>query len=146
MKYKQRLLNQQRLGQLFGVSSHVVRRWLEEVGLRDASTKKPTRDAHLGGYCDSVAGGYGCTWLWVAEEVVPRLIEAGHPLAPELPAELAEPSPLHGPFSVESNNPIQVVNGDGSPAVRATTAKNAEAVAKLLNLAHRHGKLAEWLA
>ncbi len=122
MRFKYRNLTQTQIGQLFGVTSHVVGDWLAKLGLRDKTTKKPTREAHRGGYCETVAA----------------LREAGYALIDQLPEELVHPPELTGPFTATKKS---VLNGSGEVALRAASNQHAEVVTKLLNAAHRHGTL-----
>ena len=47
-------LSQTDLGKLFGVSSHVIGKWLLDCGLR-TENKKPSRKAFEGGYVEKAA-------------------------------------------------------------------------------------------
>lgn len=139
MRLKYTNLTQTQLGQLFGVSSHVIGDWLTKLGLRDKKTKKPTREAHRGGYCDTAPSGpSGYHWAWDAEKTVAALRGAGHPLIDNLPDELVHPPELTGPFTVTKR---AILNGGGEVIIRAATGPHAEVVSKILNAAHRHGTL-----
>lgn len=66
------------LGTLFGVSSHVIGRWLVEIGLRTAQ-KRPSPAAFQGGYVQQGGlqnGGY--FWIWHREMTIAALEQAGH--------------------------------------------------------------------
>lgn len=140
MKYRHKTLSQTQLGLLFGVSSHEVGRWLVVIGLREAKGGKPSREAHRGNYCETVPSGpSGYFWAWNAERVVARLQEAGHQLLPELPEELVEPPALNGPFRVSETCPKEIINADGTLAIRASCRKNAEIVMRILELAYQRG-------
>lgn len=139
MRLKYKNLTQTQIGQLFGVSSHVIGDWLTKIGLRDRTTKKPTLEAHRGGYCDTAPSGpSGYHWAWDGEKTVTALRDAGHKLADELPEELVHPPELIGPFTASDR---LVVNAHGETALRAATRQHVEVVAKILNAAHRHGTL-----
>jgi hypothetical protein len=139
MIFKYKTMSQCQLGTLFGVSSHVVGKWLIEVGLR-TNDKRPTWDAHHEGYCESASSGStGYHWVWHSEKTVERFIQAGHRLISELPEDLVESPKLHGPFRLSSSCSNEVCNCDGTTAVRTSGQRNAEFVLKLLNLAHQHG-------
>ena len=53
------------IGKQFGVSSHVIGRWLVEIGLR-TQDKEPSREALAGGYCTRRAmdRGPGSLVVW----------------------------------------------------------------------------------
>lgn len=143
MRFKYKYLTQTQLGQLFGVSSHVIGDWLTLIGLRDKKTKKPSREAHRGGYCETApSGSSGYHWAWQAEKTVAALTEAGHELVEGLPDDLVYPPALEGPFTVRDK---LVLNASGETAFRAGMNLHAEIVTKLLNAAHRHGMLAKLL-
>jgi hypothetical protein len=140
MQFKYKNLTQTQIGKLFGVSSHVVGDWLTKIGLRDMTTKKPTREAHRGGYCETAPSGQaGYHWVWDAEKTVAALRGAGHKLVDELSDELVHPPALEGPFTASNR---RVVNASRETVLRAATSQQAEVVVKLLNAAHRHGTLA----
>jgi len=143
MKFRYRLLMQSQLGQLFGVSSHEIGKWLVDCGLRDQRTKKPTAEAHQGGYCDQAPSGLqsGYCWAWDAEQTVNLLVTAGHKLLTALPEELVLPPILNGPFTISTSCPSEVINRDGTLAVRTVGPQNAMIVKSLLDLAYRHGVL-----
>lgn len=140
MRYKFPLFNQQHLGRLFGASSHEVGKWLVEAGLKDATTGKPSRDAHRGKFCDLAASG-PTGWAWRPEKVVPLFLEAGQRLVIDPPEDLVESSPLNGPFTITVDQPKQIRNADGTPAMVASSSENAAFVLRLLNLAHERGVL-----
>ena len=144
MIFKHKTFSQKQLGELFGVSSHEIGKWLVKVGLRDEKSGKPTRDAHEGGYCETAPSGQtGYFWAWKPEKTVQRFIDAGYRLLSELPEEWVEPSPLNGPFRISESCPKEILNSDGSLAVRAACRRNAEVVLKLLVLAEKHGAISK---
>ena len=141
MTYKYKTMSQGQLGKLFGVSSHVIGKWLVDVGLR-TDDKRPTCDAHQNGFCESApSGDSGFHWVWNSERTVKRLVDAGHDLVIDPPEELVSTSPLIGPFRLSETNGRDVVNFDGAIAVRAASQTTAEVVLRLLNLAHKGGSL-----
>lgn len=97
------------IGKSFGVSSHVIGRWLIDIGLRTAD-KKPSAAAHHGGYVEQSGlqnGGY--FWKWHGQKTIAALQQAGHPKsAPMLSGR------LNGPFTAEQSgvNGYRIVNGD----------------------------------
>jgi hypothetical protein len=139
MNFRFDTLTQRQLGLLFGVSSHVIGDWLENVGLRDPQTKKPTREAHQDKYCEQVMNGTGYFWAWRSQPTVERLIAAGHLLVMELPESIVVPPVLSGPFRLSTRNSKCVLSNDGSLAAMATCKANAEILLKLLNCGHRIG-------
>lgn len=141
MRFKHPLLNQKQLGLLYGVSSHEVGRWLVAAGMRDEATGKPSREAHRGGYCDLASTG-PTGWAWSPQKVIPLFRQAGHRLPAALPDGLVEPSVLNGPFVIQADVPREVMNADGTTALVASSATNAEMVLKLLQLAHKWGAIA----
>ena len=142
MKIKYQFLTQTQLGSLFGASSHEIGKWLTDVGLRDKKTKKPTNEAHRGGFCETAPSGQvGYHWVWHAEKTVTALRENGHRLSETLPNELVTPPELTGPFLVESGAGRHILNHEGEVVVRTTSDQNAQVILRLLNAAHRSGAL-----
>jgi hypothetical protein len=145
MNYKYKTMSQSQLGKLFGVSSHVIGKWLVDVGLRSVR-KRPTWDAHQEGFCESAPSGQsGFHWIWNSERTVRRLVDAGHDLVIAPPEELVLTSPLVGPFRILESNECDILSGDGAIAVRAASPKTAEVVLRLLNLAYKGGPLDRFL-
>lgn len=142
MKFKYTYMTQTQIGQLFGVSSHEIGKWLVQVGLRDGQRRKPTREAHEGGYCETgPSGQQGYCWVWHSEKTTRALRDVGYQLVAELPEALVSPPIMRGPFVISASCDRNVLNGDGEVVVRTTTGKNAEVLAKLLNAADRCGTL-----
>ncbi|HMP03152.1 MAG TPA: hypothetical protein PKD86_00370 [Gemmatales bacterium] len=140
MKIKYNYLTQTQIGSLFGESSHKIGKWLVELGLRDEKSKKPTNEAHRGGYCETAPSGQvGYHWVWNAEKTVERLRQANHRLLSDLPEELVEPPTLTGPFRISASCSKEVLNADGTLAVRAGCRRNAVVVMKLLDFAYQRG-------
>jgi hypothetical protein len=141
--YRYKLMTQTQVGKLFGVSSHVVGRWLVEIGLRN-DRGRPSLQAHQGGYCETAPShGSGYHWAWHAEKTVTALEAAGHRRVSPAPVELVEPPRLLGPFTTRQGEggQIEVVGADGNVGVLVSGERNANSVVALMNLAHRHGKL-----
>jgi hypothetical protein len=146
IQFKYKTMTQGQLGILFGVSSHVIGKWLVELNLR-SDDKQPTREAHQDGYCEKApSGSMGYHWVWRSEKTVERLIAAGHELIVDLPEDLVEASPLAGPFRLSEANMRDVLDHDGAIAVRAASPKTAKIVLRLLVLADRSGVLAKMSA
>ncbi len=141
--YRYKYLTQTQVGSIFGTSSHVVGRWLIEIGLRTAKGR-PTATAHQGGYNEAVPShGSGYHWAWHAEKTVAALEAAGHRRACPPPLNLVEPPPLLGPFEARASETGQteVVGADGNVSIIVSGEKNSKFLVELLNLAHRFGKL-----
>ena len=139
MKYKSEAMSQGELARLFpDTSSHDVGRWLCAVGLRDPKTKKPTWEAHHGGYCQTQSSGQYYQWVWNSEKTVAALRDAGHLMLPNPPEDLVEVAPLRGPFAISGND---VLSHDGSLAARTTSLKNAKVLLSLLQMAHKTGAI-----
>lgn len=141
MRFKYDYLTQGQLGQLFGVSSQTVGRWLIELGLR--RDQRPTNAAHDGDYCSTApSGSTGYHWVWHASRTVSAFRAAGHAVVPDLPFELVELSPLSGPFRISEDDPRNVIGAHDLVAVRTVSQGNSEIVLKLLEAADRTGALA----
>lgn len=144
MKFKYAYMSQTQLGLLFGTTSHEIGRWLIEIGLRDERTKRPSAEAHQGGYCTDVPSrGQGYCWAWSSDKTVAALRKTGYQLVREPPDDLVAPAEMTGPFITDGKH---IVNSDGDAVAWASTPTNAEAVAKLLNLADQYGTLARLLS
>lgn len=135
MKFKHKTMTQTQLGELFGVSSHDIGKWLTDVGLRDPKKKKPSWDAYDGGFCVLAPNGF-FAGDWVTDLTVAKLQDAGHSILSMPPESLVEVPPLNGPFHLQENN---VICADGTLAARAACRKNAESLHRMLEMAHRAG-------
>jgi len=136
------------IGEIFGVSSHQVGKWLVEAGLRTPE-KRPSREAFAGGYVEQgPSRNQGYNWCWHSDKTVIVLEMAGHRRIPNPPHELVDPPALNGPFQARPNgsNGFDLVNGDGSVAVVVVGERNAVFVAKVLNLADQHHVLARHMS
>jgi len=141
MNFKKEHLTQTELGQILGVSPHVVGDWLVDAGLRNEK-KRPSTYAHSEGYIDTLSNGsWGYKWVWNAKKTVAVLIEDGHhPVSPP-PGDLVEATPLRGPFSCRrnENGTHELIGSDGFPVVWVLGEHNARVVTKLMNLADARG-------
>lgn len=129
-------VNQTELGTLFGVSSHVIGRWLVEIGLRTAD-KQPSPAAFRGGYLEKSGlenGGY--FYKWHRAKTVAALEQAGHQQIAQMSA-----GRLNGPFTARQSsvNGYQIVNGDGTVSTWNMGKENARDLSCLMNLAYKHG-------
>ena len=144
MTYTFKHMTLTQLGQLFGVSSHNVGKWLKSLGLRDEEGL-PTKKAHDGRYCkQTLAGDKGTLWVWESEKTVAALKEAGQPMLLNPSTSLVSPAILNGPFSVRTTaTSICVIeNEDGSDCIRVNNSMTADVVLRILNAAHKCGYVA----
>jgi hypothetical protein len=139
-------LTQGQLGELFGVTSHRIGRWLIEVGLRGLD-KQPTRQAVEGGSVKTVCIEDGPRFpVWNKEQTVRFLERAGHRRLGSEQGTMAEqfPGPL-GPFvsrsSGDGGDGYEIVGADGTVAVWCRGGHLADRLAWLLTLADKHGRL-----
>ena len=148
MSYKYEYLTLTQIGDLFGESNQEVGKWLATVGLRHRSNGvlKPTPAAFDGGFVTDVAGrNQGYSWAWHTRKTVEALVAAGHRLVSPLPTALVHEDKLNAPFAHRPNDQFgyQVVSGDGTVAVWVRGETNARLIARLLNLADKHGLIAK---
>lgn len=136
--------NQRQLGEQFGVTSHQIGRWLDDIGLRE--DKRPSQTAFSGGYVDTAptgraAGSY--YYVWNREKTVKALAEAGHPLVGEVIERPTDTISLIGPFSsnASSEDGYEIIGGDGIVSMWVRGGANADFIVRLLNLAYKFGKL-----
>ncbi len=132
------------IGELFGVTSHQIGKWLVWIKLR-TEAKRPSSAAFDGKFVSQgPSRGDGYNWVWHAARTVAALEEAGHRRIFNPPPYLADPSKLNGPFTKRANeaNGYDLVGGDGSVAIVVAGEKNVDFVLQLLNLADKHGTVA----
>lgn len=136
-------MSQTELGELFGVTSHVIGKWLAAIGLRENKTPStaaieakmvtlvPARNEHY-------------NWVWHSDRTVAALEKAGHRRIYNPPLHLVAPVKLNGPFTKRGNNQngYDIVNGDGFVAIVVSGQNTAELLVKLLNLAGEKGVIA----
>lgn len=140
-------LSMRQIGALYGVSSHVVGKWLAELGLRDGG--KPTAKAFQGGYCEQAPNGQNGKYyyVWNKKKTLQALKAAGHIFPGQETKEEQKPTGeagrLLGPFSYRrcSTNGFEIVGSDGAVPVWVIGEKNAQDTVWLYNLAYRHGRL-----
>jgi hypothetical protein len=141
--YKFEYMTMRQIGQLFGVSSHVVGKWLVASGLRTPANR-PSSAAFDGDYVAQGPGrNGGYNWCWASAKTVEALEKATHRRIPNPPPWLVDPPKLNGPFQKRANdkNGFDVVNGDGSVCVVVTGEPNADLLVKVLDAAHKTGVL-----
>jgi len=139
-RFRYETMTQTQLGELYGVSSHVIGRWLKEAGLRQGN--KLTAEAFQGGYCCRAdnPGGDTYFWVWRPAKLVPLLERHGHKMLPLPPVHLIEPPPLSGPFGLrtDANGFSEVINADGSVAALVPGRQQADKLVAVMNVAHKH--------
>ncbi len=141
--FKFKFMTLTQLGQLFGVTSHKLGKWLVDIGLR-TSEGKPSAQAYREKIVETAPSrNQGYIWAWHAERTVVALEEAGHRRVSPPPLDLVEPPALVAPFSLRTveGGAFDLVSADGGVAVRVWGSQNAEQVRRLLDLAGRFGKL-----
>ena len=135
MKFKKEYLSQKELGKLFGVSSHVVGRWLIACDLRN-DKGYPTNECQGNGMAKNGNPGFqGIHWHWNAQRTTKIFREAGHKLAAELPADLVYEPELKAPFQLDKANPKFIANCDGFVVVRTNSQEHAIKLKHLMDLA-----------
>lgn len=143
MTFRFAYMSLRQLGELFGVTSHKVGKWLKDLELRDEEGL-PTKKAHEGRFCKQAVAGEKCTlWVWHSEKTVAALKEDGHPMLLDPPRDLVSPAILNGPFTVRAtkNSFCVIENADGSDCIRVNNSMTADVIVRLLNAAHRSGHL-----
>ena len=138
---------QTELGRLFGVTSHVIGKWLAALGLRVVGGN-PTAKAQ--GLVKTAPTGRGegdhLFFLWHTAKTVKALEDAGHRQVqlPEPYPAVANTKLLVGPFSnrISGMEGYEILNGNGNVFGWVTGERAATWVVRLLNLADKHGKFA----
>jgi hypothetical protein len=135
-------LGQGQLGQLFGVSSQQVGRWLIELRLR--GPREPSEESLANGLAKVVANDDVIFFSWHKERVIELLRKAGHRLASE-PETPPLPTKLVGPFAArrsdEDGDGFEIADSDGMVAVWTRGETLAAKLAKLMTLAASDGWL-----
>ncbi len=130
------------IGKRFDATSHVIGRWLTEIGLRTES-KEPSQKAIAGGYCKKRSfDGPGLQVVWHVEKTVAALEQAGHKQIVQPPAiPVPKTNGLVGPFTLEQSgiNGYLIRGGDGATCIWLYGEEAARKVLHLLNLADKHG-------
>jgi hypothetical protein len=142
--YRFEFMTMSQIGELFGVSSHQVGKWLVEIGLR-TDRKAPSQLAFGGDFVTQAPSrNDGYNWVWHSARTVAALEKAGHRRIYNPPTYLVHPAKLKGPFGKRGNteNGYDIVNGDGSVAIVVSGEENADFMVKVLTLADRHGVIA----
>jgi hypothetical protein len=125
---------------MFGVSSQRIGRWLMELSLRTGRT--PTPEALETGLAQAITDEEMTFYSWNKVKVVPLLEQVAHK-----PPAVESQTTLQGPFTVRPNDGdgdgYEIVGGDGKVGVWVRGKANAEIVALLMNVGHKHGKFGE---
>ena len=148
MVFKYEFMTMTQIGQLFGVSSHQIGKWLVEIGLRTGG-KSPSRAAFEYDFVTQAPSRNDCyNWVWNSARTVAALEKAGHERISNPPPYLVDPPKLNGPFKKRMNgqNGYDIVHGDGSVAIVVSGERNAEFLLRVLNLAHEKGTIARCLS
>ena len=130
------------IGKQFGVSSHVIGRWLVEIGLR-TQYKQPSQEAFAGGYCtrQPMDRGPKSLVIWHVTKTVAALERAGHRQVIRPPTiTMPTTTRLIGPFALEQSGVggHVIVGGDGAKLVWVYGEDTAQKVLRLLNVAYRY--------
>lgn len=142
--FDQEYANLSALGTRFGVTSHVVGRWLEELGLRKVGDA-PTRRAFSLGLLKKAptnrGDGNGYYFIWHLEKTMKLLEEAGHRQVQK--NEPAESKPiLVAPFSMrQSGNYYEILNGNGDVFGWCLAEKGTAFIVHIFNRADDNGIL-----
>jgi hypothetical protein len=154
--YPFKTLQQSQLGQYFGVSSHVVGRWLKDLGLRQQGGE-PSPQVIQVGLVEMVDLGDGHHfWAWQKERTISILEAAGHKRIEEAERKSA-PSPVQspildpapksaipvGPFESKRSNPegdgFEIADSNGVVAIWVRGERFTKIVAEMLNYWHKKG-------
>ena len=137
-------LNQSQLGEYFGVTSHVVGRWLKDCGMR-LPNSQPSEDAIAAGVAVQVdlADGRRPFWAWGKEAAIKVLEASGHRrLGPPKPTS-PPPLKLTGPFTAHQSDPegdgFEIADSHGVVALWCRGQLMADRMVKLLNLCQKNG-------
>ena len=125
---------------MFGVPLQRIGRWLMELGL--AAGKTPTREALETGLAQAITDADMTFYSWNKEKVIPLLEQAAYK-----PPAVESKTTLQGPFTVRASDSdgdgYEVVGSDGKVGVWVRGGANAEVLAWLMNVGHKHGKFGE---
>jgi hypothetical protein len=136
--------SQTELALRYGVTSHVIGRWLAEAGLRVVGGD-PTDKAHELGLVKERPTGRGepghTYWVWHVAKTTKILNDSGH-------QEICYPepnsdNPLIGPFdsSLSGSDSWEIRNSDGKTFCWVIGERPARFLVKVLNALHKFDKL-----
>ena len=136
------------LGQLaeyFGVTSHVIGRWLKDIDFR-STNGRPSQQAIEAGVAQPVRPSNGGKpfWAWTKEKSLQLLEASGYKrLGPPKIQEAVEQN-LIGPFTAERSDPegggFEIKDATGITAIWCQGEVLAGRLVKLLNICHCTGK------
>ncbi|MBA2114064.1 hypothetical protein [Bremerella alba] len=143
MKLRYEYMNQRQLGQLFNATSHDVGKWLRDLELRNqkGSPSSEAFQRKLVSKNFDTNGTY--SYVWHAERTARILEEAGHPLASIMPTQVVETPAVKGPFTLRASDADNwhLVGNDNQVTIVIRGERNADAVKRVMNIAHRAGIL-----
>lgn len=136
MIYKYEYMTMKQLGELFGVTSHVIGKWLKELDLRHTKPGDPTTKAREMNLVQTRygEGGYFMN-SWHTQRTVAVLEGAGHRRVLNPPTSLAIPTEMKGPFEIQflGNECFRFVGSDGEPVLEVVGTENAKTIKRLIN-------------
>ena len=130
-------LTQKQLGEIFGVSSHQIGRWLQDLGLKNGSS--PASTAWNKGFVKKVTLDIGTTFpVWHRLKTMDVLTRAGHQRMDD-----ARPSNPEPPFELISNNAggYEIVDANGITCIWLRDERLAVLTQNMLGLAADTGVL-----
>ena len=129
------------LGEYFGETSHVIGRWLKEMGVR-LPNGEPTEEAKDAGVAVLVVppDGSHVFWVWDKEKTLTLLERAGHQRLTPPHADGPAPTKLLGPFTARPNggDGFEIVDANGIVGIWCRGEWLSGVLVKLLNVCHRN--------
>lgn len=140
IKYRFEFMSMTQIGELFGVSSKQVGKWLVSIGLR-TTENRPSRKSFDGGFVkEGPSRNQGYNWVWNSEMTVAAIESAGHRRVFPAPLGLVTPAVLIGPLTLKSgpDGNFQIENRDGEPVLLGQGESNGAVLLRVLEAADRH--------
>ena len=140
IKYRFEYMSMTQIGELFGVSSQQVGKWLASMGLR-TDDNRPSRKAYVEHFVkEGPSRNQGYNWVWNSEMTVAAIESAGHKRVFPAPLSLVSPAVLVGPLSLKSgaDGNFRIENRDGEPVLIGQGEKNGAVLLRVLEAADRH--------
>ena len=128
------------IGELFGVSSQQVGKWLFSFGLRTEGNR-PSRRAFDGHFVkEGPSRNQGYNWIWHSEQTIAAIESAGHKRVFPAPLGLVTPAVLIGPLTLKSSadGNFRIENRDGEPVLSGQGESNGAVLLRVLEAADRH--------
>lgn len=138
-KYRFEYMTLTQLGELFGVSSQQVGKWLASMGLR--TDNRPSRKAFDGHFVrEGPSRNQGYNWVWNSGMTVAAIESAGHRRVFPAPLGLVTPAVLIGPLTLRhsADGNFRIENKDGEPVLMGQGEKNGAVLLRVLEAADRH--------